>query len=106
MKQIRHCTGGTYAITDTLATTQEIAIGGADSGEIFIPALSLITTLTFHVALAEGGTFLPAYTSAGAAVTQAVVAEQSHPIPSAVFGAATMKIVVDVDGDVDICLKS
>jgi len=104
--QQRRAISQSAALTTSAGTTEAISIGNYASGEIFIPTGSSITTLTYHVAPISGGTFIAAYDAAAAAVTQTVVAARAYPIPSALFGAAMIKIVVNAAGSVDVNLKS
>ena len=109
----------TLSLTTALGTTPELRYGEYANGMIFIPAASPITTLTYSVtpqaagtagSAATGGvagTYLPAYDSAGInPVVQSVAAGRAYPLPVAIAGAAAFKIVVDVAGTVDLCLKS
>lgn len=95
----RTCETQTVSLTDDIATTPEIVIDGFTSGFVAIPALSSITSLTFY---AQG----EAAQDAGGAVVRTVQASRAYQLPPAVFGSSTMKIVVDVVGDVLINLKS
>ena len=106
MKMIRHCTGGTIALTTSAATSPEIDISGASMGAVIVPAASTITSLTYYVALNTGGAYVAAQDSAGAAIVQTVAADEAHPIPVGVFGASTMRVVADNAGSVGVCLKS
>lgn len=94
------------ALTTSAGTTPAISIDGYASGEVYIPTGSSITTLTYHVAPSSAGTFIAAYDATPAAVTQTVAAARAYPIPSALFGAAMMKIVVNAAGTVSITTKS
>ncbi len=102
----RRTVGETVALTDSAATTPAIDIDKYASGEVYIPTGSPITTLTFHVTNISSGTYLPAYDAAGNAVTQTVQAARAYPIPSTVFGASSMKIVVNAAGSIRYSLKT
>lgn len=104
--EIRACTDATVALTTSAATSPAIDLSKWAWGEVFIPSGSPITTLTYHVAPTLGGTYLAAYDSTPAAVAQTVVAGRAYPIPSPLFGAAAMRIVVNAAGSVLISLKS
>lgn len=93
------------SLTSVLATTPGIPVADFASGEIFVPTGSTITTLTYHVAPAAGGTYIPAQDAAGAAVTQTVAAAKAYPIPAVIFGARSAKIVTNASGTVDVNLK-
>lgn len=91
---------------DTLpASTVEIDYSNAAGGSIYIPAGSPITTLTYQVSPVPGGTYVPLYDGAGAAVTRTVAAGRCYPIPVECYGCGQIKIVVNAAGPVDITLK-
>lgn len=106
MRNYHETSGGAYALTTSATTTDEISIESFASGQIYVPTGSPITTLTYHVSSKVGGTYFPAQDSTGSAVTQTVAATKAYPIPSALFGAVVMKIVVNSAGSVVISLKT
>ena len=106
MLTTRGCVHREGTLTTSASTSPELDISNYSSGEIFIPAASSITTLTYHVSSATGGTYYPAYDSAGSAVTQTVAASRGYAMPSSVFGAPAIRIVVNANGAVAITLKS
>jgi hypothetical protein len=102
----RKCLSDSLALTASLSTTPALAIENFASGEIFIPAASSITSLTFYVAPTSKGTFLAAYDAAGSAVTMTVTAERAYPLPAAIFGASSVKMVANTTGTVIYNVKS
>ena len=106
MRRFRQTAGGVKSLTTSATTTPEIDIEGFALGEVYVPAASPINTLTFHLAMQEGGTYLPAYDSAGAAVTLTVAAGRAYPLPATIFGGMWMRIVANAAGDVSISVKS
>ncbi len=106
MRTFRNSISAPYTLDSTIGDTPEINIEHYGSGQIAIPTGSTITTLTYHIAPAVGGTYLPAQDTSGAAVTQTVGAAKSYPIPAVLFGAAAIKIVTNADGAVIVTLKS
>ena len=107
-----HATGlsksKTVAVTAAIGTTAEVDYRPFRSGTIHVPSGTALTTLTFSTAEKPGGTYEPAYDSAGtpAAVTQAVAADRSFPLPVALLGCGAFKMVGNDAGDVKISLKS
>jgi hypothetical protein len=96
---------GAVAMTDSAATTGVIQYSEASGGVLRLPAGSSITSLTWYATEAIGGTFAPAYDQDGVAVTQTVVHTRIYEIPSALFGAAAIKAVVNAAGTVYVNLK-
>lgn len=94
-------------ITASVATCEAVDYQGSAGGEIYVPAGSSLTTLTFHVARKPEGTFHAAYDGEAppAAVTLTVAAEQAYPIPDAIFGAGAFKMVGNTTGSVTVTLK-
>ena len=89
-------------------TTPEIDFRGFAGGMIYIPGGSSITLLTYWTSAspADGtGTYIPLQDIGGVAVTQIVAATKAYPLPEALFGAGSLKIVVNTAGDVDLSLK-
>lgn len=101
----RSCTQQDVAITTSAATTGEISIGDFVQGEIFIPTGSSITTLTYYVAPNSSGTYIAAQDGSGA-ITQTVAAAKAYQMPSALFGAAMIRIVGNAAGTVTINIKN
>lgn len=94
-------------ITTSLATCEAVDYQGSAGGEIYVPAGSSITTLTFHVARKPDGTYHAAYDGASspAAVTLTVAGGNAYPLPDAIFGAGAFKMVGDAAGSVSVTLK-
>ncbi len=107
------------ALTTALATTPEISIEEFVAGNIFIPAASSITTLTFYCApwaassQSISGTvqdtpaavFQQLYDSANVAITRTVAAGRCYALPAELAGVGAIKIVANAAGAVDISLK-
>lgn len=93
------------SLTTSVGTTPEIKTGCHAAGTVYIPSGSTITTLTFHTAPTEGGTYLPLYSGA-VAVTLTVTAGRAYPLPSGVYGTPFTKIVADAAGAISIALVS
>ena len=104
--EIRTTNALTAALTTSLATTAAIDISHHAWGTVHIPTGSSITSLTYYTSIAPNGTFVAAQDSTPAAIVQTVGAAKSYPLPSALFGAAAIKIVANAAGNVDISLKS
>jgi hypothetical protein len=87
--------------------SDEILYGEYTSGEIHLASGNTITQLTWYSAPTSGGTYEPAYDYDGAAITQTVAADQSHPIPLALIGCRFIKAVTTggTGDDVEITLK-
>lgn len=96
----------TVHVDTVLADCGEIPFTNASAGQVFVPAGSNLTTLTWYAAPVSGGTFLAVQNGAGVAVTSTVSAGICCLIPAACFGCAVLKAVGNADGTVDICLKS
>lgn len=101
----RHKDQQSVAVTDDIATTPEIPFGEFAGGSVHVPDGSGITTLTWHSAPNPGGTYEPAYDSAGDAVAQTVAQNQAHPIPVALYGAGAIKAVGNTSGTIEVSLK-
>lgn len=97
---------GAIAVTNSAATTGEIPFAEAAGGVYRIPAGSSITSLTWYASEAIGGTFAAAYDEDGVAVTQTVSHTKTYAIPSALFGAASLKAVGDASGTIYVHLKA
>lgn len=95
----------TAALTTAQSTTPEIAFGHATAGEVRVPAGSSITTLTWWSCDEPGGTYLPCYDSANAAVAQTVAGTRAHSLPSALIGRNYLKAVANAAGSVTIVTK-
>lgn len=102
----RYATEQTVAITNDIATTGAISIGEFASGQIYVPAGSSLTGLTYHASPSSSGTYLPAQDASGSAVTQTVAHTKCYPIPAILFGAGMLKIVGNAAGNVIVGLKS
>jgi hypothetical protein len=92
---IRSTTKQTVSVTTALGTTEAIPWETRAGGTIFVPVGATSQTLAFYAAPDMDGTFLVAYDDAAtpAAITLAVVAERSYPIPVKLYGAGAIKIV-------------
>ncbi len=94
------------SVETTVASCTEIPYEKASGGQLYIPAGSGLTSLTWHAAENDGATYLPAHNEAGSAVTQVVAAEKSYPIPVALFGCAALKVVGNTSGTIKVVTKS
>lgn len=107
MAMVRQNLNMTSVTVDTvLADSDEIPFEKSAGGQLYVPTGSSLTTLTWHTAENDGGTFLPAYDADGVAVTQTVTAAGSYPFPTALFGCAALKITGNADGTVHVNLKA
>jgi hypothetical protein len=94
-------------ITTAIGTTKAIPYGDCNQGQVYVPSGSAITSLTWHVCYAEGGTYVAAYDNGTpSAVVQTVAAGQGHPIPAALAGARWLKAVGDEAGTIYLTMKS
>jgi hypothetical protein len=91
---------GTVAASSTAINYED-----SNSGMVYVPVGSTITTLTWHASTSINGAYLAADDAAGAALVQTVAAGQAHPIPAALSGARFIKITGDVAGVVGITMK-
>lgn len=89
--------------TDSLTTTDEVLLDGAEQGTLYVPAGSTITSVSFYVAPAPGGTFVALY-SATTAVELTTTVSRAYAIPAAVFGARAMKMVCNTSGTLPVSL--
>ena len=95
------------AVTDTLATCAAIPFESCVGGMYQVPVGSSVTSLTWHVQVRDGGSFIPAYDEDGAAVVQTVVHTRAYPIPSALYGAKALKAVAGgANGVIHVLTKS
>lgn len=92
-------------IGDAVADSEAIGYGAYASGQVYVPAASSITSLTWWACETEDGTYLPAQDSSGSAVTQTVAASEAHPIPVALLGCRFIKAVGNVTGTIGVTLK-
>lgn len=95
----------TVAVGATVGASDPIIYGDFDKGTVYVPSGSTIMTLTWHSSLSATGTYLPARSEANVAITTAVVAGQSYPIPVALSGSRFLKITGDAAGVVGVTLK-
>lgn len=95
----------TVAVTDALATAQEIIFSDQAGGRVYIPSGSSITSLTWYDAPEPGGTFLASYDEYGTALAQTVAAEKSYEIPVSLAGAGALKVVGDAAGTIYLAIK-
>jgi len=93
-------------ITASAGTSATIAFRSFAGGQVYIPNGSGLTTLTAHVAQNPDATFEPAYDESGTAVVLTVAADQSHPLPTALFAAGALKLVGNTTGTIAVTLKS
>jgi len=98
------------AVGTAVGDSGEIGYGDFEKGMVFVPAGSSLTTLTWNSSLKsvnDGGTYLPAFSSAAVpvAITQTVSASKVYPIPSDLWGARFLKITGNVAGVVGVTLK-
>jgi len=94
------------SLTTSAATTPEINKSLFGAGLVHVPTGSSITTLTFHAASAENGTYRALYTAAGAAVTLTVAAARAYVLPASVDVAPWIRVVADAAGDVTFTFQS
>lgn len=92
-------------IGTTVDASDAIAFGDSETGMVYVPAGSSLTTLTWHASTEPNGTYLAAEDAVSAAVTQTVAASQAHPIPAALSGARFLKITGNAAGVVGVTLK-
>src|SRR5690349_24957362 len=102
---LQHSTNKSLALTTSAATTDALVVSEYQSGGIFIPTGSPITTLTYHAVQESAGDYLPAYDAAGVAIVQTVSGGKAYAMPAALFGFALLKIVVNAAGSVKVSLK-
>ena len=93
-------------VDTSVAICDEIPFYNDITGEIVVPTGSSITLITWHVAEKEGGTFVPAQTEAGVAVTQTVGAGKAYPIPAALMGAQVLKAQGNASGTIHVSTKA
>lgn len=86
-------------------TAAGLSVAEYQSGGIFVPTGSAITSLTYYGASYSGDTYLPAYDAAGNAIVQTVAAAKCYAMPATVFGFALIKIVTNAAGTVKVSLK-
>lgn len=95
----------TVAVTAAVGTTGEVEFRDYRAGMVFVPAASSITTLTFHVAPKAGGTYLPLYTAAGAAVALTVAHTRAYALPAELAGCRAFKMVGNAAGNVEVSFQ-
>ena len=106
MTTARYSVSISSVIVDTnIADSTAINYGDFETGMVYVPAGSSLTTLTWHACATIDGTYLAAEDSASAAVTQTVAVSQAHPIPAALSGCRFLKITGNADGVVGVTLK-
>jgi hypothetical protein len=92
-------------VNTTDAACEEILYSEFTSGMVVIG--TGITSLTWYVAPVAGGTYVPAYDYAGAAVAQtSLTAARAYPIPLALIGNVALKAVANAEGTIDVTLKA
>jgi hypothetical protein len=96
----------TVDTSGNIANCTVISYGDWAGGSVDVPAASSLTTLTWYKCSTRSGTYLPAYDGLGNAVTSAVGASESVPIPNTLFGAQYLKIVGNAAGTVTVSLKA
>ena len=92
-------------VATTVGSSDAIAVGDFETGMVYIPAGSSLTTLTWHASTEINGTYLAAEDATSTAITQTVAAGQAHPIPAALSGARFLKITGNAAGVVGVTLK-
>ena len=102
----RGITGVDIDLTDALATTGVIPVGGLNLARVIVPTGSSVTSLTFYSAATEDGTYQPCYTTAGVAITQTVAAARDYELPAGLYGVRHVKAVANVAGTVHFLLKA
>lgn len=75
-------------------------------GEIHIPAGSSVTSLVPYVCSTSTGTYTPANDEGWKALTMAVAAGQSYPVPYALSGTKFVKFTANVSGTITVDPKS
>lgn len=90
---MRFAVSQNVAVTASLATTAVIRWRDFFVGTIQVLEGSVATSLTWYSCATEDGTFLPAYDSSGAAITQTIAANRSYQIPTTLVGAGYLKAV-------------
>lgn len=93
--------------TNTVATCDEVQVGEADQGLVFVPTGLSTTSLDFYVAPEDGDTYLPLYNGA-TAVSLTVVAGRAYQLPTQLWGARAFKMVTNhTSGEtVEVSLQS
>jgi len=107
----RSCTPISLAITATLATTPPFSFGNFAGGQVYVPANSSLTTLTWYSAATADGTFTPVQDGAStpAAVTSTVTPSTTGcncKIPADCFACAFLKVVGNAAETIGLSLKS
>lgn len=94
-------------VETSVANSVAISYGDFEKGMVSVPTGSSLTTLTWHASGSEGGTYLPAFSSAAVpvAVTQTVSGGKVYPIPVDLQGARFLKITGNAAGVVGVTLK-
>ena len=105
-----YCTPQNDVLTSVTVDTnvsdaQAIVLAGFTGGVIAVPAGSSITSIKYHVAATETGTYVPMY-SGGSQISTTVAAGRAYALDSAIKGAAYLKLQGDADGSVDLHLTS
>jgi hypothetical protein len=98
-------TGVVVPLAASVATATVIRYEHAAGGVIILPAGATTVLLTWYVAEAVDGTFVPAVDGEGNAITTVVTASQGAPIPAELFGAAALKVIGDVATTAIVSLK-
>lgn len=93
-------------VDTVLADCDQIITGDYIVAEVFVPADSDLTTLTWYAAPARGGTYLPAYDADGAPIVQAVAAGGAYPVPVDLAACRALKAVGNADGTVHVSVKA
>lgn len=92
---VRDSRVASYALTNSLSTTQAIDASQAASGAIHIPDGSSITSLAFYAATALDGTFAQCYDSTNTAITMTVAQNRAYQLPDSLYPFSFLKIVID-----------
>ena len=96
----------TYALNTADTTTAEIPYRDYEAGTVYIPGdpSPAITSLTFYVASAPGGTYFPLYV-ATAQVALTVVKGRAYQLPSTLKGCKSFKMVANIAGSVEVTFQ-
>lgn len=105
-----HCTPQNDVITNvdvhtSVSDADAVVMAGFVGGVIAVPADSSLTSIKYHVAATEDGTYVPMY-SGGSQISTTVAAGRAYALDSAIKGAAYLKLEGNAVGKVDLHLIS
>jgi hypothetical protein len=92
-------------VDTNVADADSLVLAGFAGGVIAVPAGSSLTSIKYHVAATEDGTYVPMY-SGGSQVSTTVAAGRAYALDGAIKGAAYLKLEGNADGKVDLHLIS